>query len=118
MGHFFCRECVGHWCQTRINEMQHHIRCPAEGCTFHLWKDDIKSLVPAETFKFFQKMRNADHMGHLKACLTDSGGADLKKWLRKHARPCPNCHVIVSRSDGCDDMRCTCGCSFCYKCGR
>merc|ERR1711998_750252 len=98
--------------------MQHNIRCPAEGCTYSLWRDDVKGLVPAEMYKMYQNHRNADYMGHLKQTLKESGGAELKKWLRKHARPCPDCHVIVSRSEGCDDMRCVCGTRFCYKCGH
>lgn len=117
--HFFCHDCARAWCETRIGEMQHHIRCPAEGCSYHLWKDDVKSLVSSEVYDTFQKNRNADYMGHLKATLNEADdGGSLKKWLRKHARPCPKCHVIVSRSNGCDDMHCVCGCKFCYRCGR
>ena len=69
-------------------------------------------------FAQFQEQRNADYAGHLNATLQDEGGKELQKWLRKNARPCPQCHVIVSRSQGCDEMGCVCGCRFCYKCGR
>ncbi|KAI6091201.1 hypothetical protein F4821DRAFT_255018 [Hypoxylon rubiginosum] len=31
---------------------------------------------------------------------------------------CPNCHVIVDKMDGCDEIICACGAHFCYTCGR
>jgi len=116
--HWFCCDCVKSWCESGIESMQHHIRCPAEGCSYTLWKDDIRGLVSPATFKAFEKNRNANYKEHLNMTLTEDDGGEFKKWLRKHARPCPSCHVIVSRSDGCDDMRCVCGCTFCYQCGR
>ncbi|MCE3215433.1 hypothetical protein HAX54_002374 [Datura stramonium] len=35
-----------------------------------------------------------------------------QEWQR-----CPRCRIYVARSDGCAQMRCRCGCDFCYKCG-
>ncbi|CAN4116582.1 unnamed protein product [Withania somnifera] len=35
-----------------------------------------------------------------------------QQWQR-----CPRCRMYVVRSDGCAQMRCRCGCYFCYKCG-
>jgi len=115
--HSFCRDCMKTWCETGISSMQHHIHCPAEGCSYTLWKDDVRGLVSPGMFKAFEKNRNANYKKHLKEMLKEED-PEIKKWLRKHARPCPSCSVIVSRESGCDDMRCVCGCSFCYYCGR
>ncbi|KAI3430203.1 RING-type domain-containing protein [Psidium guajava] len=38
--------------------------------------------------------------------------ADRKKWAQ-----CPNCHILVERSGGCDRIYCRCGTKFCYRCG-
>ncbi|XP_019253073.1 PREDICTED: probable E3 ubiquitin-protein ligase RNF217 isoform X2 [Nicotiana attenuata] len=35
-----------------------------------------------------------------------------QEWQR-----CPRCRMYVARSAGCPQMRCRCGCYFCYKCG-
>lgn len=32
-------------------------------------------------------------------------------------RNCPRCNAMVSRSEGCNDMRCRCGQKFCITCG-
>ncbi|KAI1105963.1 hypothetical protein F4804DRAFT_349337 [Jackrogersella minutella] len=32
-------------------------------------------------------------------------------------KPCPHCGNMVSRSHGCNRIRCICGHEFCYKCG-
>lgn len=39
--------------------------------------------------------------------------------LRKMGyQECPWCHAIVSKTSGCNDMRCRCGRHFCYRCGN
>ncbi|XP_031267489.1 probable E3 ubiquitin-protein ligase RNF217 isoform X2 [Pistacia vera] len=38
--------------------------------------------------------------------------AEKKKWKR-----CPHCRYYVSKKDGCNNMKCRCGHSFCYNCG-
>ncbi|XP_060217475.1 E3 ubiquitin-protein ligase RSL1-like isoform X1 [Lycium barbarum] len=35
-----------------------------------------------------------------------------QEWQR-----CPRCRIYVARSHGCAQMRCRCGCDFCYRCG-
>ncbi|KAM3306773.1 E3 ubiquitin-protein ligase RSL1-like [Capsicum chacoense] len=35
-----------------------------------------------------------------------------QEWQR-----CPSCRMYVGRSEGCAQMKCRCGCNFCYKCG-
>ncbi|XP_060190915.1 uncharacterized protein LOC132620254 [Lycium barbarum] len=35
-----------------------------------------------------------------------------QEWQR-----CPRCQIYIVRSSGCAQMRCRCGCYFCYKCG-
>ena len=53
----------------------------------------------------------------------DKHPADLQKVLRekveqKLAQFCPECHLCIVKSEGCDKMTCPCGCKFCLKCGE
>jgi len=48
--------------------------------------------------------------------------ADTLKWLKKHAKPCPNCHNQIQKNGGCDHMTCLksaggCGHEFWFTCG-
>ncbi|KIX98954.1 uncharacterized protein Z520_05415 [Fonsecaea multimorphosa CBS 102226] len=38
--------------------------------------------------------------------------AETKLW-----KQCPSCKNLVERIDGCDQIQCSCGTRFCYKCG-
>lgn len=39
--------------------------------------------------------------------------AERNKWMR-----CPQCHHCVERVRGCAIVKCRCGSSFCYRCGK
>jgi hypothetical protein len=34
------------------------------------------------------------------------------------ARPCPKCGHGIVKIDGCNHIRCVCGCHWCYQCGK
>lgn len=39
--------------------------------------------------------------------------------IQKQARKCPNCHIFISRTEGCNKIVCSnCGIYFCYACGK
>jgi hypothetical protein len=41
------------------------------------------------------------------------------KMIRKESKPCPHCHEMISKIDGCDQMFCTqCGTAFSWKTGQ
>jgi len=41
------------------------------------------------------------------------------KAISQDSQRCPRCHVTISRSEGCNHMKCTkCATHFCYKCGK
>jgi hypothetical protein len=114
-GHSFCRSCAGRWAETAINDQKLQIRCPAPGCKYKLWDQDLKEVLGSKMFMRHQEHLHADHLSNLKGLAKEDD--DLMAWLRKNARPCPDCHVIVSRSEGCNTMVCVCGTRFCYACG-
>jgi len=114
-GHSCCRACMAMWAETSINDQKVNVRCPAPNCNYSLFDHDLQSLVAPATFERHQEHKNADYLKHLKTALKED--ASLNHWLKSHCRPCPECHVIVSRSEGCDHMQCVCGTNFCYRCG-
>lgn len=114
-GHTFCRSCARRWAETAINDQKLQIRCPAPGCKYRLWDQDLKELLSSKMFLRHQEHLYTDHLNNLKGLAKEDD--DLMAWLRQNARPCPDCHVIVSRSEGCNSMICVCGTRFCYDCG-
>lgn len=114
-GHACCRTCMKMWAETAINDQKVNVRCPAPGCSYSLFDHDIKSLVSSDAFERLQEHKNADYLQHLRKALKED--MRLNSWLNSNARPCPDCHVIVSRYEGCDAMQCVCGTRFCYACG-
>lgn len=114
-GHTFCRSCMERWAETAVNEHKVRIRCPAEHCSYSLWDQDLVQLLSRSMFIRYKEHKHADYLQNLRT-IADKDD-NLMRWLRQHARPCPECHVIVSRSEGCNTMTCVCGTRFCYACG-
>jgi hypothetical protein len=115
-GHACCGSCMKMWAETEINDQKVNVRCPALGCSYCLFDHDLKRIVSAEAFERYHERKGADYLKHLKASLKQD--PNLTRWLKGNARPCPDCHVIVSRSEGCNVMKCVCGTVFCYACGH
>lgn len=113
-GHVVCKTCMQGWAQAEISQQRTRVKCPAVGCSHTLWDHDLKALVSEDVFDRYKALKNTDHLQKMKEDLKDPA---LRKWLKANSRPCPDCHVIVSRSSGCNSMRCVCGTSFCYRCG-
>mmetsp|Transcript_31961 Transcript_31961/g.62873 ORF Transcript_31961/g.62873 Transcript_31961/m.62873 type:complete len:547 (-) Transcript_31961:269-1909(-) len=114
-GHTFCRSCMEQWAETAVSELKVRIKCPAEHCSFSLWEQDLQELLSTTMFNRYKKLKHADYLQNLQAVAEKDD--NFMRWLRLHARPCPSCHVIVSRSEGCNTMTCVCGTRFCYACG-
>merc|ERR1712232_1116692 len=114
-GHLCCRPCMSQWAETAINDQRLTIKCPTAGCAYCLWDQDLKVLVSQAAFAKHQEHKNRDYLKHLRSTMKNNDA--LTNWLKSNARPCPDCHVIVSRYEGCNSMMCICGTRFCYKCG-
>eukprot|EP01105_Mastigella_eilhardi_P011213 TRINITY_DN2594_c0_g1_i6.p1 TRINITY_DN2594_c0_g1~~TRINITY_DN2594_c0_g1_i6.p1 ORF type:complete len:455 (-),score=84.35 TRINITY_DN2594_c0_g1_i6:364-1659(-) len=46
-----------------------------------------------------------------------SGDSETANWFKSHTKPCPKCHNLIERRDGCNLMTCRCGQYFCWLCG-
>merc|ERR1712048_326282 len=99
-GHAFCWSCAKSWAETAVNEQKLQVRCPAAGCKYCLWDQDLKELLSAKMYHRHEEHKHVDHLTNLKQIVKHDDC--LMDWLRTNARPCPTCHVIVSRSEGCN----------------
>jgi hypothetical protein len=113
-GHACCRSCMSTWAETTINDQKTSVKCPVDGCSYRLWDHDLAELVNDKVLSRHKENSQADYFVHMKQIRKDK---QLCKWLNAHTRPCPDCHRIVSKAGGCQEMTCVCGTHFCYKCG-
>lgn len=114
-GHVCCRSCIKTWAESEINAGKTQIKCPVIGCSYKYFQQDLEHLVSSTSYERYKEYKNADHIGRLRNELSnDKGFCDI---LKKIAMPCPDCHVIVSKSQGCNHMACVCGAHFCFACG-
>ncbi len=114
--HMFCKPCLSHWITTQVEQRQRRISCPAVGCGHSLNQEDIArlSIDPAVPAAYSALMAETyeDRLAEM------SSDPALKAWMDANARPCPKCSLLITRTSGCNTVRCPCGHRFCYCCGQ
>lgn len=91
-------------------------QCPAEGCRGFLssqWKCglcDMWTCPDCHEVKGYS--RECEH-----TC--DPNSVETAKLLSKDSKPCPKCHSLIFKIDGCDQMFCTmCHTAFSWRTGK
>lgn len=107
--HEFCKGCLEQWIKQGLDGRQIQIRCPDGGCKFVFSGDDVKRIAGSMAYDQFVNLGNESYKERIKEVVADPL---MQKYLDTHTRVCPNCSVIIERSEGCNSMRCPCGHSF------
>ena len=107
--HEFCRGCLVNWITASISDRNVQIRCPEDGCTFVFSGDDVNRIAGETIYKKFTAIGNENYQARICEVASDP---KMAAWMEKNTRVCPNCHVIIERSAGCNSMRCPCGSTF------
>ena len=94
-------------CSSEIADVANLIQC--QNCGTDICKScKVGSHAPM-TCQQFQKLpikdRNPEDLLFYRI-------VEEKRWGH-----CPACKMVIERKDGCNYMKCTCGCGFCYRCG-
>lgn len=113
--HEFCRGCLVNWITASISDRNVQIRCPEDGCAFVFSGDDIKRIAGETIYKKFTAIGNENYQARIREVASDP---NMAAWIEKNTRVCPNCHVIIERSAGCNSMRCPCGSTFSWTTAR
>lgn len=109
--HKFCQDCLQGWVRSCLSSMAWAINCPADGCSFKLYPDDVSRITSEEEGEIFRARIASDYTTRL-----DHEDDDFRLWAQENAKRCPRCSVLLIRYEGCSAMACTCGTRFCYNC--
>ena len=112
------KQCPNEKCNLYIKSNKHYAREIVCICgTSFCYKCSKESHSPC-TCEMIQKW---DELKKKVKCLTNEE-KDFK-WIEANTKECPNCHLIIEKSYGCNYMLCDtkaggCGTAFCYICGE
>jgi hypothetical protein len=108
-----------------LEDSKWNIRCPGEGCRYHLIDDDINqalkdSVQQHEVLDKRARLRNENFAPRLEELLAARKAASTdcsEALLLAECQVCPSCSVLVRREGGCTHIACRCGQDFCFGCG-
>ena len=87
--------------------------CPHEGCRGKLGEDGVCGIC---NVSFCSECMKEKQHGGVHECQKDD--VETIRELRRTTRPCPKCHVSISKIEGCDQMWCVqCHTTFSWKTG-
>lgn len=116
-----CKTCIKKYLEDSIDAKKTILRCPgvhanSKRCSHIFSFDEISEIVSKESLEKWLETCSTNYQERLDSIM--SSDSSLREFVENNCKPCPRCKVIVSRSEGCDEISCRCGESFCYKCGK
>lgn len=106
-----CRGCATQYVNTALTDGKLYVRCPAgDGCKTLISNQMLHRIASPEVWEAHQMHRYNNHADRLNTL--DADDKAFVAWLKKEARRCPICNVIIYRYEGCNHMSCRCGASF------
>jgi len=121
--HGICWSCLAKHIEIQVlSEGKWNVRCPGEGCRYHLLQQDMQqalqgSDVGAKVLETLMQLRDHSCQDRLKQLVCGTACDRAEHWVLQECQPCPKCFVIARRETGCDHIVCRCGCHFCFTCG-
>lgn len=112
--HMFCRGCMHQWIQCKVEGMERHIACPHPTCQYRMFPSDVIRIAP-ELAQRHKEIISMDFKARLQE-LEHEMDAESAAYMKEHVVPCPDCKVMMMKTEGCDTIQCLCGVSFCYLC--
>lgn len=96
-------------CDARnLDKKNNLIWCNTSWCT-------VCDITP---FHFGSNCSSASKLKKYAKNLQDKKLRESTIFTLKTSTFCPTCIIPISKLEGCDHMKCTCGTHFCYKCGE
>ena len=98
-----------------------YTRCPTPGCKTPLPREALELLLEPEADQahlararrsYEQRLRDLQARTAAGSNDDDDGTAAFLAWAGDSTRACPECHVLIYRSEGCAHMSCACGAEF------
>jgi len=121
--HGICWACLAKHIEVQVlSEGKCSIRCPGEGCRYHLLLQDVNyalwdSHAKQQVLDTLAQVSNQSCQDRLKECVFGTVGGESADWVLRECQPCPQCFVLARRETGCNHIVCRCGCDFCFSCG-
>jgi len=118
--HGICKGCLARHIEVQVHEGRWNIRCPGEGCSYHLLHQDVEGALQETDGAVLQRLeclRSQSCQGRLREIVHATDDDEARSWLLGECQPCPECFVVARRESGCNHVVCRCGCDFCARCG-
>ena len=116
-----CAPCAARWLEIQARDGAIYTRCPTPGCKTPLPREALELLLEPEAYQahlararrsYEQRLRDLQARTAAGGDADDDGTAAFLAWAGDSTRACPECHVLIYRSEGCAHMSCACGAEF------
>ena len=116
-----CAPCAARWLEIQARDGAIYTRCPTPGCKTPLPREALELLLEPEAYQahlararrsYEQRLRDLQARTAAGSNDDDDGTAAFLAWAGDSTRACPECHVLIYRSEGCAHMSCACGAEF------
>ncbi|CAB9524116.1 expressed unknown protein [Seminavis robusta] len=112
-GHEFCKGCLEQWFEKFDYETAVAPNCPK--CRTDASQKDIENVLGRSLKRSDATMSTSSSQE------PTLGTTEIDAFTRTYledagAKQCPDCGVWIVKEEGCDNMKCRCGCCFCFAC--
>ena len=109
--HRACSPCAREYVDHALNEGRLHVRCPGILCKALLGDGRLEQIASSEAIIKRDENRRAANARRLQSFTKEPSEEDAAffSFAQEHTRKCPQCHVLIYRSAGCNHMVCKCG---------